>query len=42
MHDDRPPKVPAGWVKRLNAAAARIIDNFPDPPAAPFTAMGGR
>jgi hypothetical protein len=29
--DDRPPKVPQGWVQDLNKKAAEIIERYPNP-----------
>ncbi len=39
LEDDRPPKLPAGWQKRLNEMAGQIIDRYPDA-VAPYTAKG--
>jgi len=39
MADDRPPVSPAGWVARLNATAAAMIDRCPEPKA-PYTKEG--
>lgn len=29
LEDDRPPKSPAGWMKRLNELAAALLDKYP-------------
>lgn len=34
--DDRPPRIPQGWVKELNDRAGEIIDRYPDAKI-PFT-----
>jgi hypothetical protein len=38
--DDRPPKAPKGWMKKLNEEAARIIDSVrPDNPEEAYTCL---
>lgn len=36
--DDRPPKVPAGWMKELNEKAKEIIEKYPEE-LIPYTAL---
>jgi hypothetical protein len=36
--DDRPPKLPAGWVQGLNEKAAKLIEKYPDAKT-PYTAL---
>ena len=37
LTDDRPPRLPEGWLAERNAEAGRLIDNHPNAPA-PYTA----
>lgn len=34
LEDDRPPKSPEGWLKKLNEMASRLVDMFPNPKTA--------
>ena len=38
-NDDRPPKLPEGWVAKLNKKAAEIIEKYPNAKA-PYTEKG--
>lgn len=41
MTDDRPPKLPDGWLEELNKKAQEIVDRYPDPAEA-YTEQGQR
>jgi hypothetical protein len=38
-NDDRPPKLPEGWVAQLNKKAAEIIEKYPNAKL-PYTEKG--